>query len=235
MFGSPVDLSVRHFRPEWMDDAGLDVAEHRRALAGLARINRISGVAGRMWGQIRPFAMRRPGLRVLDLACGGGDVAIAIKRLAERAGLKVTVHGCDVSEVALDHARQQAGADEVVLFRLNALRDVLPAEYDVVVSCLFLHHLDLGDVVALLRRMARCARQCVLVSDLHRSVLGLLAAWAGTRLLSRSRVVHHDGVASVRAAFTIGEMTQMAHEAGLRDARLRAAWPWRWLLRWDRP
>ena len=49
------------------------------------------------------------------------------------------------------------------------------------------------DVVRLLKGMAAKARCLVIVDDLIRSRLGYAMAWIGTRLLSRSWVVHHDG------------------------------------------
>src|SRR5438093_515405 len=84
---------------------------------------------------------------------------------------------------------------------LWGLREPLPSEYDAVVSSLFLHHLTEEQAIELLRRMGT-AGQMVLVNDLVRSRTGYLLAWMGTRLLSRSEVVHFDGPRSVEGAFT---------------------------------
>jgi hypothetical protein len=97
---------------------------------------------------------------------------------------------------------------------------------------LFLHHLDEPQAVALLARMAGAARRLVLVNDLNRSRAGYLLAWAGTRLLSTSAVVHTDGPLSVEGAFTIAEATALAEKAGLTGARVEPRWPCRWLLQW---
>jgi hypothetical protein len=108
---------------------------------------------------------------------------------------------------------------------------------DILVCTLFLHHLDEEGAVALLGRMKAAARQLVLVSDLRRSRLGYVFAWAGCRLLSRSRVFHVDGARSVAAAFTTDEARRMAGSAGLEGARVTTHWPQRWLLTWlaERP
>ncbi|MBX9582367.1 MAG: hypothetical protein K2X87_18855, partial [Gemmataceae bacterium] len=81
-------LARRERIPERMDDPGLDPAEHRRALAALARINRWSRSAAVIWRPIRDFARSagRP-VRVLDVATGGGDVPKALAEKARRAGL----------------------------------------------------------------------------------------------------------------------------------------------------
>ena len=63
--------------------------------------------------------------------------------------------------------------------------------------------------------MASAADVAVGIADLDRSNAGLALAWIGSRVLTRSRVVHFDALASVRAAFTLDEARAMAHEAGL--------------------
>jgi hypothetical protein len=85
-----------------------------------------------------------------------------------------------------------------------------------------------------LRHMAAAARVAVGVTDLDRTHRGLLLAWLGSRVLSRSRVVHFDAIASVRAAWTPGEIQQIAEEAGLHTPRIERCWPARWTLWWKR-
>ena len=69
-------LVRRDRQPEFMDQPGLDPKEHARALAGLRRINGISGLAASLLAPIEMLAKRQEGtpLQVLELACGGADV-----------------------------------------------------------------------------------------------------------------------------------------------------------------
>jgi hypothetical protein len=99
---------------------------------------------------------------------------------------------------------------------------------------LFLHHLDEPQAVELLRRMSESARHLVLVNDLIRGRLGYALAWLGTRLLTRSRVVHVDGPLSVEGAFTRAEALELAERAGLHGATIVRRWPCRFLLTWQR-
>jgi SAM-dependent methyltransferase len=228
----------RRLQPEVMDQPGLDPRLHRQALAGLRRINFWSASAGILWPplavQARAVAPRS--LRVLDLAGGGGDVAIRLWHRARRAALAMVVAGCDVSPFAVEHAAGEArrrGAD-VRFFQADALADELPADYDAVVCSLFLHHLTEEQAVGLLRKMAAAAGRLVLVNDLVRSRLGLLLAWTGTRLLSRSPVVHVDGPRSIHGAYTIEEARHLAERAGLSGATVERRWPCRFLLSWVR-
>jgi len=231
-------LRERRRRPEIMDQPDLNPADHDRALGGLARINRISGSARILWAPLARLAAETPGrpCRVLDIATGGGDVPRALWRRARRKGVPLILEGCDISPVALAYARRRCAEEkaEVRFFQADVLRQPLPAEYDAVVSSLFLHHLTEEQAVELLRRMG-AAGQVVLVNDLVRSRTGYLLAWLGTRLLSRSEVVHFDGPRSVEGAFTPEEARRLAEAAGLAGAVVRRRWPCRYLLAWRGP
>jgi len=225
-------LAKRDLRPEIMDQPGLDVGLHRQALEGLARINAVSLTASRVWATIVAERVVGPEVRMLDLACGGGDVTIGVWRRAQRAGIGLRITGIDRSDVAVDHARARAARDgaAVRFERGDVCNDPLPSGYDVVMSSLFLHHLDVDTAVAVLRRMAGASRDLVLVDDLVRSRGGLALARLGTRLLSRSDVVHSDGPSSVLAAFTPSELKELAIRAGLRRRRVQLCWPARMML-----
>jgi 2-polyprenyl-3-methyl-5-hydroxy-6-metoxy-1,4-benzoquinol methylase len=222
-----------------MDQPGLEPNRHRAALRGLARINWWSGSAHILWPPIWALAQARGGepLRILDVATGGGDVPIRLWQRARRHGLALQIDGCDVSAAAVAHARREAEqqAAAVQFLQRDVCAGALPTGYDVLVSSLFLHHLDEEEAVELLRRMAAAARRLVLVNDLARSRTGFVLAYLGTRLLSRSAIVHTDGPLSVEGAFTLAEASDLARQAGLHGARVERRWPCRFLLSWSRP
>jgi 2-polyprenyl-3-methyl-5-hydroxy-6-metoxy-1,4-benzoquinol methylase len=233
-------LAVRHLETEVMDSASLDGAAHERALGALARLNWVSRVVPSLAGRIEAWdaraLKRRAPVRVFDLACGGGDVALGLAAWARRRRLDLHVTGYDVSPRAVDYARERARrAGLAVTFREHdALAGALPEPADIGISTLFLHHLPRSEAAALLRRMGERA-ELVLVSDLDRTLAGFALAWAGSRLLTRSPVVHSDALASVRAAWTREELSALAEEAGLLGARIERVWPERHLLEWRRP
>jgi SAM-dependent methyltransferase len=228
---------VRRREPELMDQPGLDERQHRKALAGLRRINRFCGTGHVAWRAIERLVASDPERtwRVLDLASGGGDVAIDVARRAVRRGVKVLVDACDVSPFAVRYACARAAerrVENVNFFRCDVLNGPLPEGYDVVMCSLFLHHLDEETAVALLAKMAAAAKKLVVVNDLRRSTIGYLLAWFGCRILSRSPVVHVDGPRSVQAAFSLAEMRGVAKRGGLDQALLQRRWPCRMLLQW---
>lgn len=232
----------RELTPELMDDPALDPHEHAHALRGLARLNALSRSDLLLWRPIREQA-RRTGtartqpLSLLDIATGSADVPLGLARRAARAGVALELHACDLSATAIDHARAGAERAGVALdaWRQNAIAEPFARRFDVVTCSLFLHHLREDQAVDLLRNAAGATDRLLLVNDLRRTPLGLAAAWAISRLVTRSRVVHVDAVKSVRAAYTPGELLGLASRAGLEGATVRPRWPWRMLLSWRRP
>lgn len=248
----PRSVAKRELVPEVMDDPSLEADRHHAALRGLARINAVSGSSRLLWPAVMQADQRKRAqglaagpLRVLDVACGGGDVAVSLLLSARRRHVAMSVTAIDMSETALRHATQRAtaaglstrwGDHEAQVDLEVKVCDVLKQELpvaDVAMCSLFLHHLTVEQAVVVLRKMSQSA-ETVLVNDLCRSAAGYAVAKVGTRILSRSDVVHVDGPRSVKAAWTPGELAALAERAGMRGAVIHRRFPWRMLLEWRR-
>lgn len=220
-----------------MDDPAIDRQALQDALRGLERINIVSRTVDALWPRIARIARAHRGERprLLDVATGGGDVAIALARRARREGLDLQVEACDISETALHFASEQARRADVPVhfFALDITAQPLPTHYDIITSTLFLHHLADEQIVAVLGTLAAQADHLV-ISDLIRNHAGYGLAFLGTRLLSTSKVVHEDSLKSVRAALTLPEARRLAHQAGLTGVRFERHWPSRFLMTWTR-
>ncbi len=221
-----------------MDDPALPEAELLAALDGLARLNMVSRAASVLVPPLRAAAAATPSpLRVLDVASGGGEVAIDACAALKRRGVDVHLTLSDINARSLERAaayarKKTVPASAVVVDVLapSGLRGHASAQYDVVMCSLFAHHLDGPDVVRLLREMGAASRRLVLVSDLARGVLNRVMINAAARVLTRSPVVHFDSDASAMAAWTPRELAAMAAEAGLTDIRVSRRFPARMLL-----
>jgi 2-polyprenyl-3-methyl-5-hydroxy-6-metoxy-1,4-benzoquinol methylase len=237
-----VFLRQRCREAEIMDQPDLDPRRHTQALSALARINFVSRGSAILFAPLIALQrrLRTDRLRILDVATGAGDVPVRLWRRAARAGLHWDLAGCDLSPVAVEHARIRALANHapVHFFVHDALANPLPGPYDAVVCSLFLHHLDEEQARTLLKAMANLQAggpSLVLVNDLNRTLHELALVYLATRLLTTSGVVHTDGPRSVRAAFTPIEARALAEQAGLHGAVVKRRWPCRWLLSWSRP
>ena len=229
---------ARQLEPEIMDDPTLEEQQHLKALQGLERINRWSRSLQIVWPALAALCREHPDqtIQVLDVATGGGDIPLGIHQRAQQLGLKIKVRGCDLSPRAVEYSQARAKTIGVTggleYFQLDVFNQNFPADVDVLMCSLFLHHLDAEHAQTLLSKMAQHARKLVLINDLVRSRTGVMLAHAATRLLTTSPVVHADGPQSVRAAFTLNEIKSMAAGAGLSGFTLEKRWPCRFLLQW---
>ena len=233
------NLRVRNLQHELMDSPELDPGRFVGSLQGLRRVNRATGSARILLPPLEAAAKAREDgpLRVLDVACGGGDVAVALWKRLNAQGLRTEIHGCDINPLAIEHASEEAGRQgaEVSFFQLHAVDDPLPSGYDVVMSSLFLHHLTDSEAEEFLRKAAEAAGRLVLIHDLVRGRAGYLLAYIGVRALLCNDVCHEDGPRSVEGAFTIDEAKALAEAAGLEGCSVKPKFPFRFLLAWRKP
>ena len=231
-------FAARNRRPEIMDQPDLDAARFIGSLAGLRRVNLVTGSSRILWPHIRAWAQthhKRP-IRILDIACGAGDMLVRLDRRSRREGIFLELHGCDIKSLAIDYAREQtksAGAS-AEFFTLDATRDPIPPEFDMIVSSLFLHHLDEEQAVKFLRNASSATNGLLLIHDLVRSQAGYLLASLGIRALLCNDVCRADGPISVESAFTLHEARELAAKAGLEGATVEPRFPFRLLMHWEK-
>lgn len=97
----------------------------------------------------------RPGMRVLDVGCGPGDVSFVAARLVGPAGSVLGVDAADIVELARDRAEEQGLS--WVRFERTDIADIdLDEPVDAVIGRLILMHLP--DPVSALRRLAALVR-----------------------------------------------------------------------------
>lgn len=234
-----MSLKTRQKEPELMDQPDLDAQTHRKALSGLGRINWWSCSHSILWPPIQKLSETitdRP-IRILDIASGGGDVVIRIAQKAAENNVKVEIDGCDISQVAVEFAQEQANKNNlsnVNFLNFDITKDKIEKSYDVIMCSLFLHHLDTEEAISLMKIMANATSQIILINDLLRTRFGYCLAWFGCHVLSRSPIVHSDGPLSVQGAFSSKEVEQLAEQAGLESIQMSYHWPQRFLLQWNR-
>lgn len=235
---------IRMRVPELMDDPNLAPGLHADALKGLDTLNDISFTADILWKELKSLSEMRKAsanqqqgnqpIKVLDLATGSGDTLLRLAKIARHHNDRFEFVGTDFSPTAVQVATERAELDkQIVRFeQLNVLTDPLPRDFDVIMTSLFIHHLDPEQVVTLLEGMRESGAKLILVNDLLRSSLSWILVWLGTRIFSRSPIVHFDGPASVRASYTRQELLSMASQAGLASCQIKSLWPCRQLLVW---
>jgi 2-polyprenyl-3-methyl-5-hydroxy-6-metoxy-1,4-benzoquinol methylase len=196
-----------------MDDPDCDATALDRTFRRFALVNAlVSGWHGVWRSRVRPrFGTTRRG-RILDLGCGGGDLARNLARWAAADGIDVTVVGVDPDARAISAARRDEPRG--VSFRAASSGDLVAAgeEFDVVVSNHVLHHLADPERDAFLADSGRLARLRVVHSDIRRSAAAYRSYALGVPLVSAGTFVAVDGLRSIRRSYTEAELAAVLPE-----------------------
>ncbi len=213
-------LGARADAVELLDGGGLSSSEVERNLGDLARLNRLPGGVGASIDGVRRLLDGQRDARILDAGTGRGDMPIAFAR----EGWRTTA--LDTNPDVLLVARRETAAEPMVdVVEGDARR--LPFEdgaFDVSHCSLLVHHMAPHDAVTALRELARVARRGVVINDLRRGILPLLATAVSVAALGGSHVTRNDGLASARRAYTLGELDDLIAQAGLAVAWRSPRW-----------
>lgn len=231
-------LSRRIKGEEWMDDFSTPDGQLIRALKDLRQTNHFLGGHASSDAPLEPFLREHPQLRVLDLACGGGDYLCHLVRRGVRFNCTVHAVGLDANPVVIEHARSYLDGQLSPSLRKQVRVDVgdalspayEPNAFDIVHASLFLHHLHGQKAVQLLRTMHRFSRIGLVVNDLHRHLLAYAGFWLFSHLFRLAPMARHDGLISVRRGFRRQELKALAAEAGIPSPSIQWHWAFRWTL-----
>ena len=234
---------------ELLDSRTFSRAEVARSLRDVARINAFLGATAplyqRVWSMVERSGSRA--VTVLDVGAGNGDFARRLFAQGQRKGIAVQVIALDISALHLAVAREHLACQRNGSASQRELRggqfELLQADVfalplrdesvDVVTSSLFLHHFRPAQIEALLAECARVARVGLVMNDCARDAVALGSFRVLRPLLARSFLTRSDALASIRRAYTPDEMRGIA--ASLPGATVRAYFPYRLQVEWQRP
>lgn len=175
-------------------------------------INRVLSGWRRIYAkELRPIAppQSRP-LTILDVGCGGGDLAVMLSRWAVRDGKSMHITGIDPDPRAARYARQRAVASGVD-FREAHSSDLVRegTRFDVVISNHVLHHLAPEELRQLLADSETLAETKSLHNDLIRSPAAF-ALFSVAALPFRQSFIRKDGLTSIRRSYKPAELSAAA-------------------------
>jgi SAM-dependent methyltransferase len=212
-------LGIRADAVELLDSGRLSPPEVEANLADFARLNRLPGGTAASMAGIDRLVGSGNAARILDVGTGRGDMPLAF------AARGWEVAAVDANPDVLVIARRELRRSGIDVVEADARS--LPFEdgaFDLAHASLLLHHLDPAAAVAALRELRRVARRGVVVNDLRRGLVPLVACAVSVALLARSRVTRSDGLASARRAYTLDELDRLLDEAGLTPRWRSGAW-----------
>lgn len=215
-----INLMKRVVTPELLDTDAVPPVEVQRTLADLRRINRWFGGISTTRRMTEKVVARlgHASLTLLDVGAGSGDVSLtAARQLRPPAQVKVTLMDRIPAHLPRNGAGTVAG---------NALSlPFLDRSFDLVTCSLLIHHLERDEIVTFVNESLRVARVAVLLNDLRREPFHLALMYAGYPLFSR--VTLHDGIASIRRAYTPQELTAILRDTNAAEVQIENSYLYR--------
>ena len=209
--------TLEHFdEPDYPEEKRLALARQ------LHRFNRLVFSYGRFLSVLRPFIEEVAGrrgrpARVLELASGSGEFAMALAKLSATRGLPVEVTGSDVQPAFVEAARERADARglPVRFQQLDAFDlDHQPADaFDLVFIAQSLHHFNAGQLARVVASGHRLAEVAFVAVDGYRSLYLLSFLALATLPLSGALDFLHDSVVTARKLYSLAELDLLARLA----------------------
>ena len=220
-------LEERAIAEELMDADDLPAETYAAVVGDLARVNRITLAARPTLRFLAAATRRGQRYRLLDVGFGDGDMLRCIADWGVRRGVAFDLTGVDLNPRSEAAARVHTPPELAITWRTGDYAALAGQRWDFVISSLVAHHMTHAQLIAFLRFMDAEARVGWLVNDLHRHGF----AYQGWPLLARvfgwHPIVRHDGRLSIARSYRPAEWPTLLREAGIADARVFRAFPFR--------
>lgn len=211
------DLEWRATVPELMDSPESDPRE-------LARTLRLFGLVNRTAARVR-YVLKKNVIRVMqqapdrqyhliDLGAGACETAAWLLEYSRKRGLDLRVTACDHDPRVVQHARDRFGNVPGLTIRqrdILTLDDLKPVRF--IYANHLMHHMSDGQLIHLLRYLARFEAATVVVDDLRRSRLAYTVFYIVSALLPYRGFVRHDGLVSIMKGFRRAEFRTLIRTA----------------------
>lgn len=195
---------------EEMDDPDCDPVRLHNTYAQFGVINSVvAGWRQTYLHQLRPRLELGRGNTLLDIGCGGGDLARQLHHWAARDGVRLSVTGIDPDARAYAYARAQRPVPGLTFRRAFSSDLVTEGRlFDLVISNHVLHHLHHSELLTLLADSQQLSRSVAVHSDIARHPLAYALFSAGTLPFFHRSFIRRDGLTSIRRSYTAAELRE---------------------------
>jgi 2-polyprenyl-3-methyl-5-hydroxy-6-metoxy-1,4-benzoquinol methylase len=226
----------RSNQKELMDDFTLASDHLCKNLDELAITNRWLGAEATLLNALNTIHQNYKGyiahhkIKIIDIACGGGDLLLAINRWAKREKIAAELIGIDVNPFMIQYAKTKSNPSTNIDYRVT---NVFSEKYfqiqpDIVTINSFCHHLSDEEFVRLLENLTQTTKLAIIINDLQRHWISYYAIKWLTRLFNCSYLMQHDAPQSVLRAFSKDELINLLKKSKITNFRIRKHWAFRW-------
>lgn len=228
------NTTTRSNTTEIMDDFDMTGGMLRDTLKKLDWINKLLGGNQVTMSAVKELLVNFPKektLRIVDVGCGSGDMLRRVARWLRRRGQAAHLIGIDANAFIVDYAREHSTEYPEIEY----LSTFVPSEafldlkYDVLLSTLFLHHLNDKEADHLLQIATQQAQTGIIINDLHRSPMAYFLFNLVT-LAVPNPMIRQDGLTSILRGFKRNELQHFAKH--LKDTQSTIRWRWAFRYQW---
>lgn len=229
-----IDLSVRSYKKELLDDPTIPFADIQQNMKELNTVNTYLGghsISINGIKKILQIHQVKGLITICEIGCGGGDNLKAIEKWCIKNKIAANFIGIDIKPACIEFAKKQyplLNAKWICSdYKYAALQNDKP---DIIFNSLFCHHFTEDELISMLQWMKENADKGFFINDLHRHVLAYYSIKIITGIFSRSYLVKKDAPLSVARGFTMIEWKQLLEQAGISGFMIRWKWAFRHLI-----
>lgn len=211
-------MKSRSLEKEKLDDLELGGKTLHQALKSLGWINRWMGNHQAVIKAIhRVYTPEKKTLHIVDLGCGGGDLALAVAKSLRKQKIRCRITGIDGNANSLVYAQRNCRGFGEIDFLLE---DILDEEFsllpcDMLISSHFIYHFSDEALTGFLKNNLSAVSTAIIFSELKRSRIALLLFNYLGFLLPISKLARSDGKLAIKRSFTKKEWISIMQEAGI--------------------
>ncbi|WP_317196471.1 methyltransferase domain-containing protein [Robertkochia flava] len=204
------DTTSRSNSTELMDDFSMKGELLRDSLEKLGTINRWLGGNSTTLDGLRYLLKGQPKdqtYTIIDLGCGHGNMLRLVAEYGRKHKYSFNLIGIDANQDAISYALELSeDYGEVSFKNLDVFSEEFQTfKYDIVLSTLFLHHLNQEEIHSLLQTLTSKAGLGIVINDLHRNKVayGLFKLLG---LVISNPMIVQDGLTSILRGFKRREL-----------------------------
>ncbi|MDO1511160.1 methyltransferase domain-containing protein [Maribacter confluentis] len=227
------DFSKRSTEIEIMDHYKGSKESLQAILNDINRVNRLlGGYAITLNAVFQLIAeKRKESYTILDMGCAEGTMLRKLALAARKRKIKVQLIGVDLNAQSLELARRNSVEfPEIRYMQRDILSaEFLPAQFDIVMTTLTLHHFNDMEIVRFLKRFVSLASIGVVINDLQRNPLAYYLFKVFGLFFIKTEIAQKDGLLSILRAFKRRELMGYAHQVDGADHYIKWKWAFRYL------
>ena len=225
-------MKTRSLIPELMDDPTLDEDRLQAALKDVTLVNRYLGGQQITIDGINHFTSKFPQktYTIVDLGCGDGAMLRKIAEYACKNKLDFQLLGLDLNAKSIALAKSKSVNYPEIQFLQKDILELNQDTFscDIVTSTLTMHHFTDAEIETFLKQFLAISKLGVVINDLQRSRVAYVLFKAFSAVFMKTYIARHDGLISIKRAFTKNELLTFTQKLPLESYKLK----WRWAFRY---